>query len=184
MMALSVCKAWIQSTCRPALVSSPIPGLVAIVRSSTSTSSGVSGQLGGSQGIYANESAGTSKKVVIKSGEASTEKLTVLRQWDVSSSIIQVGEDLRGEGPMTLFQESEDVTVNAHVRYSGKWIHTTGVSGGDMFKALQPIHELTFNPHVVWGFRTLALQQNLVIVPIIRPKLCLLIDLCKEKVLQ
>ncbi len=37
-----------------------------MVRSSTSTSSGVSGQLGGSQGTYANESAGTSKKVVSK----------------------------------------------------------------------------------------------------------------------
>ncbi len=34
--------------------------------SSTSTSSSVSGQLGGSQGTYANESAGTSKKVVSK----------------------------------------------------------------------------------------------------------------------
>ncbi len=124
------------------------------------------------------------RKWSVKSGEASTEKLTVLRQWDVSSSIIQVGEDLRGEGPMMLFQESEDVMVNAHVRYSGKWIHMTGVSGGDMFKASQPIHELTFNPHVVWGFGMLALQRNLVIVPIICPKSCLLIDLCKEKVLQ
>ncbi len=76
------------------------------------------------------------RKWSVKSGEASTEKLTVLRQWDVSSSIIQVGEDLRGEGPMTLFQESEDVTVNTHVRHSGKWIHTMGVSGGRRVRGL------------------------------------------------